>query len=331
MALAGGLSAQFGMAAETTVGTAVTPTRFLEFNADTLEQTIARIESSGLRPNRRVLRSTQWNAGRIGVQGDVDFEVNSNGFGLLFKAALGTIATSQPNAGSFPTVYEHKATVGATDGSSYTVQVAAGDTGGTVRAFTWSGMKIPKWQLSCDEGGFLMFKPTFDGWAESTAIGVAAAAYSATGVPLNYIGGSLTLGGVATNVKKFLLTGDNKHEVGRYFMRGAATSQTKAEQLESGLRAYGGSLDLEFQSLTDYNRFVNGTVAALTMFFEGAVIAGTYSSAVEVTLPAVRFDGKTPAVPGPGLIDVQLPFIAMDDGAGTGGVQIIYRTTDTTP
>src|SRR5258708_1873690 len=116
MPLAGGLSAQFGMVDETTFGTPPTVSRFLEFNNETVEQTIERIPSSGLRVNRRVLRSSQWVPGRKSVQGDIEFEWQQQGMGLLLKHMLGGITSAQPNVGSAPTVWEHTAKVGQLDG-----------------------------------------------------------------------------------------------------------------------------------------------------------------------------------------------------------------------
>lgn len=332
MGLAGGLASQFGMVDETTFGTSPTVTRFLEFNSETLSQTIGRIDSSGLRSGRRVERTTQWVAGKKDVTGDVDFEFQQQGMGLLLKHALGAVVSSQPNVGSNPTVWEHKFTVGATDGKSFTCQKGVGDDSGTVRAFTYAGCKISKWDLSVAVDGLLMFKPTIDGISESTAVALAAATYAAQSFPLAWIGGTITLPSGATgNVSKFDLAGDNQQALSRYFMSGSATSATKKEQLESNLRTYSGSVDVEFQDLSAYNLFVNGTVGTLTAFFQGPNISGTYNYALEVTLPAVRFDGQTPNVPGPGLVTTTLPYVALDDGAGTGGVQLVYRTTDTAP
>lgn len=328
MALAGGLSAQFGMADETTFGVAQTVNRFLEFNSDTMDHTIERIASTGLRPNRRVLRKQQWVAARESVAGDVEFDVNTNGFGLLFKHFLGSMVKSQPNAGSFPNVYEYKATVGQLDGKSFTSQIAMGDTGGTVRAFTWAGCKIVKAELMADENGFLKFKPTIDGVSESSEIALAAAAYAATAVPLSYVGGTIKIAGEEVPTMKFNLVGDTKQKVDRYFMRGTS-SQQKREQLENQLRSYTGKLDTEFMSLAQYNRFIKGEMVEVTAFFEGPTIEGTFKSAVEITMPAVRFDGKTPQVKGEQIVDLEAPYVALDDGGGTGGVQIVYRTTDT--
>jgi len=330
MAPVGGLSAQFGMVDEVTHGVPLTPSRFLEFNNETVEQTIERISSSGLRPNRRVARALQWVAGRVGVGGDIEFDVQTAGFGLLLKHMLGTITSVQPNLGSFPTVWEHTAKVGPLDGKSFTAQITAGDSSGTVRAFTYAGCKVAKWDLDCGVDGIVTLKVSIDAASESTVTAVATATYAATAIPLVFTGATFSVGGTATDIQKASLSGDNGLKQDRYFMR-ATTPASKKEQLEANLRTYSGTLDTEFMDLTLYNRFVNGTQGALTMFFNGPIIAGTYAAGLEITLPNVRFDGKGPDVSGDDVIPISLPFVALDDGTATTAVQAVYRTVDTAP
>lgn len=329
--IVGGLSSQFGMVDEVTFGTPVTVTRFVEFNSESVSHTIERMASSGLRSGRRNLRTTQWVAGHENVSGDVEFEVQQQGMGLLFKHALGAISTAQPDATGSPTVYEHTAVVGQTDGKSFTFQIGRGDTGAVVRPFTYAGGKISQWDLSVGVDGLLILKATLDAISEDTSTALATASYATDSFPLSWIGGTITLPNSATgNVSKFDLSGNNNQDLSRWFMSGAGAA-TKKEQIESQLRTYSGTVDVEFEDLSAYSLFINGTVGELTAFFEGAAIDGTYNYALEVTLPAVRFDGVTPNVGGPGVITQSLPFTALDDGAGTGGVQFVYRTTDLTP
>lgn len=328
---AGGLSAQFGMVDEVTFNTSITVTRFLEFNSETLDNQVARIESGGMRVGRKVLRSGQWLAGKKNVTGDVEFEVQQQGFGLLLKHMLGSVSSAQPAVGTDPTVWEHTFTVGQLDGKSFTCQVGLGDATGNQRAKTYSGCKVAKWDLSAAIDGFLMLKPTIDGASEATATAMAAATYPASTKPLAFTGATITLpSGVTGNVSKFDLTGDNKQNLARYFMSGSGSGMKK-EQLEEGLRAYAGTLDVEFDDLTAYNQYVNGTLGSMTAFFEGDIISHAYQYALEVTMPAVRFDGKTPNVSGMTIPTISAPFVCLDDGAGTGGLKMVYRTTDTAP
>lgn len=331
MSIVGGLSAQYGMADEVTYGAGVTPTRFLEFTSESAKLAIERIESAGLRPNRRVLATEDWVAGRQGVSGDVEYEVSNKGFGLKLKHMLGSIASSQPASVASPTVFEHKATVGPLDGKSFTSQIGRTGNDGVTRPFTYAGCKIDSWELSLDVNGILMLKESIDASSETTATALATATYAASSIPLVYTGGTIQVGGVATDVQKVSLSGNNNLKKDRYFIR-AATPQQKKEQLEgAGLREYGGTIDVEFSDLTPYQRFVNGTPAALTAFFTGPVIAGAFSFALEVTCAQVRFDGETPNVGGADLISHSLPFKVLDSGAVDGPIAMVYRTTDTAP
>jgi hypothetical protein len=320
------------MVDEVTYGTAVTVTRFVEYDKESVTQDIERIESKGLRPNRRVLATDDWLPGRIGCNGPVEFEWQNKGMGLILKHMLGTIASSQPSAGPDPTVWEHTAKVGALDGKMFTSQIGRTGVDGTTRAFTYAGCKIPEWELSCDSQGILTLKATVDAQSESTAVALASASYAAAVVPLVYVGGTLSIGGVATDVYDYSLKASNSLKLDRYFMRGAATGQLKKEPLEGDkMREYSGELKAEFTDLTLYNKYVNGTVGSLTSFFAGAIISNSFRYALEITHPAVRFDGKTPNVDGPGIIEQSLPFKCLDDGSATTPVQMLYRTTDTTP
>lgn len=332
MTIAGGLGSQFGMVDEVTYNTPVVVTRFLEYTKEGLNQDIERIESKGMRPNRRVLATDDWVAGRIGVNGPIEFEVSNKGFGLPLKHLLGTITSAQPNAGPDPTVWEHTARCGQTDGKSFTMQIGKAGVDLTARAFTYGGCKFTEWELSCDASGILMLKATIDAASESTAVALATAAYATTAIPLVYVGGTITVGGVATDVYDYSLKGSSGLKQDRYFMRGSTLGQLKKEQLEGDkLREYGGELKAEFTDLVPYNRFVNGTVGALTAFFRGPIISGALSYALEITHPAVRFDGKTPNVAGEGIVEQSLPYKCLDDGSATTAVQMIYRTTDVTP
>lgn len=332
MAAAGALSAQFGLIDETTFNTILAVTRFLEIvPGESVQQTIDRIESQGLRPARKVITADDWVAGKVSVGGDIPMEFMNKGMGLVLKHMMGTIASSQPNVGSNPTVWEHKATMGPLDGKSFGCQFGRAGNDGTVRAFSYNGCKVASWELDCDVDGILMLKLTVDGASESTAQALATASYAAGSTPLVWTGGVISVGGVATPIKKFSLKGDNGLKADRNFIS-ATTPATKKEQLEATLRNYTGQLDVEFSDLTLYNKFVNGTAGALTAFFQGANISGTYNYALEVTLGNVRFDGQTPNI-GSDVIEHSLPFKATDTSAGLadGPVAMVYRSTDTAP
>jgi hypothetical protein len=260
-----GIDAQLGLAAETTWGVFQTPARFLEFTTESLKLDKARVESKGIRKGKRVQRSDQWAAGRVSVGGDVEFEVGNKGFGLLFKHMLGSVTTTSPGT----TTKKHSCQLGDPYGLGFTVQMGRPDTGGTVDPFAYLGCKVTNWELSNAVDDILMLKLGLDGSGEDTSTGLAAASAPAETENLYWTGGSVTIAGTEISVKDVSFTGDNGMKTDRHFIRSGAA--TKKEQLAAQLAQLGGNLTAEFEGLTAYNRFVNGTVATIVGTWTGSL------------------------------------------------------------
>jgi hypothetical protein len=321
---------QLGIVEETTFGTPPTVTRFYDYGSASLKQDIERIEYMGLRPNRKSLGLGNWVPGRIGVTGDIELPVMNNSMALWFKHCLGSVATTTPTGGT--TTRDHKCTQGTLDGKSLTIQEGIPPISGAAQAFTWSGCKIAKWGLKHDTQSQLMLTLSIDGSVESTAVGLATASYAAGLTPYAYTKGVITVAGSSFDVKDWSLDADNGLATDRYFIR-STTPGSKKEQLEAGgIREYTGSLTAEFTDTTAYNRFVNGTAAALTAVYTGATIEGALNYQITVSLGSVRFDGETPAVGGFDIVEQPLPFKVLDDPAVLDGpVVVVVRCTDTAP
>lgn len=324
MAISSGLAAQIGFAEETTFGTFTTPTRFLEFNSESMEYAIERIESQGLRANNTVQRSDRWKPNTKGVSGDISLEVTSKGFGMLFENMLGTAGTPNNVSGS---VYQHDFTLGDLQGKHLTIQVGKPDVGGTVRAFSYLGCKIAQWEMSCEVDGILMLNLTIDGQDETRTESLATASYPSSDELLVFTGGVVTIGGTTTHLRNISLSGDNGLATDRYFIR---SSSLKKEPLQSSFTELTGSMEMEFEDLTAYERFVNGTEAEVVATFSGTEIETSYNYQVTVTLPAVRFDGGSPQVGGPEILTQPLSFKVLDDLTNEP-ITVQYQTTDTTP
>jgi hypothetical protein len=324
MAIPSGLSAQLGIAEESVYGTPVTVTRFYEFTDESMAMDIERIESAGLRSGTRVQRSDRWVAGQKSVGGDVTMELATKSFGVWLKHALGGLVTSQPNIGPDPTVFDHTFTPGDLP-VSLTVQVGRTDIGGTTRPFTYEGCRVSEWELSASVGELAMFKATLLGEDEVTATALATASYPTTLQLLSFVNGSLTVAGSAFDVKEFSLAGNNGLADDRYFFGSALRKQP----LEAEMRVYDGELKAEFTDLTAYNRYVNGTEAAMVLLFRGPSISGTFFYDLQVTAN-VRFDGDTPSVGGTEIVELPLKYKCVGNTPASA-LTILYRTTDTTP
>ena len=329
MSIRSGLAAQLGAASETTWGTAVTPDHFYEFLSEDINLKVERLESKGLRSNNRVLRTDRWAATQQRIEGKIDLEVPTKGMSLWIKQALGSTTVSTPSGATLARL--HRSVLGDPYGLGLTVQVGRPDSAGTVQPFTYAGCKVDQLSLMNGVGDFLKAEMNIVGKSETTGTGLATAVYPITGgaasfAYLNWTQGAITIAGspvgVVTDIKIDI---NNNIKSDRYFL-GAATM---SEPIIAAMTEISGSVTVEFDGLTNYNRFVNGTVAALTATWTGATaIESTTYPAVLVNLPNVRFDGDTPNVKGPDVITHDLKFKVLYDGS-TGPITIDQTTTDT--
>lgn len=322
-----GLYSQFGMVAESTVGTYATPTRFLEFNTEGIQLTIDRIESQALRSGQRFQRTGRWIPGKHQVAGPVTFEVQDRGFGLLLAACFGggTWAMSTPSGGT--NTRDITITAGTNYGRALTVQIGKPDVAGTVNPYSYLGAKVTEAALSCEVDGHLMLEPTFVAHAEVTTQSLATASYPATQLPLSWVGGTFSLAGSALDVKSMSLNVNQGLFTERFFQRSTGGSLMK-EPIEAAMAEVTGSFTTEFESLTQYNRYVNGTEATLAGTWQGTTIEGSFVYQLSVGMSTVRFDGETPNVGGPELLELTVPFKALASGT-LSPYSMVYRTTDT--
>lgn len=322
MAIASGLSGQFGAAEETTFGTYKAPTRFLEFLNDNVNLGIDRLESKTLRAGNRFVRTDRWSAGKKTATGPINFEVQNKGFGLLFKHMLGGWSVSTPMGATLTRL--HTIVPGDTTGLSLSVQLGRPDTGGVVRAHSYLGSKIPSWTLANSVDGLLLLTLNLDAVNEDTSQALGAFAPPASTQQFDFTQGVVNIGGSPAGVvKDITINGNQGLKVDRYGLG----SQLKNEQIPAAMADVSGEMNVEFASLTHYNRFVNGTLAQIDVTWTGSLIEGAFSYFLKVTLPNCRFDGDTPNVAGPDVLVQRLPFKALYDGAAQP-ITITYQTTD---
>lgn len=316
MALKSGLAAQLGVKAETTWGTFVAPTRFYPLISESLTEEIDRLESEGIVTGLRVLNTAQWAAGNVDVGGDIETELYQQGMGALLKACFGAVSTS----GAGP--YTHTFTPGDLTDDHLSVQVGKPDVAGTVQPFSFSGMKVTDWELSMEAGGLVTLSSSLVGKQLATSESLATASFgTGAATPFTFKHASATIAGGAASVKKLTISGSNGLDTDRRFIG----SEYRAEPLEAELREYSGTVDLEFESLTQMNRFRNATEVALV----STISAG--ASASLTTTMNVRFDGATPEVDGRGIVQLSAPYKCIGSTTDASAITAVLISNDTTP
>lgn len=293
MAIRSGLAAQLGVKAETTWGTSVTVDTFIPLVSESMGVETPRVESNGIIAGRLALDSGQWGRGLRTVGGDLGLELPTNSAiaRLLLEHMFGNVT------GSGPWTF----TPGDLYGKGLTIQLGVPGVDGVVRPKNYSGAKINTWEIAWSAGEIVTLGLGIIAKEEDTVTGPTAASYAA-GAATPFIARtvSATIGGTAVCVKQGTLSGDNKLE--RRFCGGAAVTN---EPIAVDRRDYSGSLQLEFTDYTQYDRFVGGTTAAVTVTF---ATGGTTQLALTYNC---RFDGETPKVGGRGIVDQPLPIKAV--------------------
>lgn len=297
-----GSNAQFGFAEET-VWASGTPTinHFIPFTSESivLEKNI--ITTDAIRGESR--RSV-WREGASRVGGDVNAEIQpTQEFCVLMEHALGRSETAGPS-GSPAATYVHDIYPSGTLPEGLRLEVSR-DAG----VFRYKGMKVNTMTLNCAVGEPLSATFSLIGERETTTANITTADSISTLNPITFDEGTLYVDGTAQEVSGFTLTVANNLAEDK----GQLGSKYRAAIPRSGFRDVTGSLNMEFDNFTMYNKYVNGTAAALALHFtsDDTISTGSDVYKVNIDCPRVIFTGTTPTVDGPDLIYHDMPFIAL--------------------
>lgn len=342
MATRSGLDAQFGFVNESTYGTLVTPTRFLEFDTEGFEYVPTWLEGEAIRAGRKYKRDSRVGVSRVDVNGKLDFKAPTKGLGLMLKHMIGSSGTATQIGAT--TAYQQIHIPGDHYGKSATIQFGKPEPGtGTVRPYAYLGAKCTQWEMSVSDGEHVRFSTTWDARTEDTSTGLASASYAASTNLFDFSDASFKLGGtastggspsqisiaggtaVATIVNSITIRGENPMAVERY---GVGNAGLKAEPLENDYPTITGTMDAEFAKVELYDVFKATTSTALELAFSTGDAGGANPFMLSFIAPKVRFKKATPQVTGPGLVRMSTEFEIYDDETNAP-FQFKYVSTDT--
>lgn len=329
-----GLSAQLGLATETSYGTYVAPNRFLPFEAsgesiaEQVEHVIADI-LGGQTPWRQASHVRAWSKG---AQGDIPFVALTRGFGIVLKHALGQVTTSQPDPTNKPNEYRHvfSPDTSGKRGLSATVQIGRPRRDDAVVVpYTYLGGKITAFELSCAQGEPVKFNTTWDFKRVDMSKTLASPTWP-SGVPLTFADASVTVNGNTFKVTEFTVSFDWSLDVESFVLGG-----DKAEPVFSDRPTIEGSFSTWYMSgidpLLDAWRAGNEVGPIVFTAQYGEIDAGKsnpYKLIVEI--PTAKLTGQPPQVGGPGPIEMSIEFVALATGT-FAPLTITYHTSDSTP
>lgn len=329
-----GLGSQWGFKKESVWGTAVTVDKFFEYSSESLALDQTYYDGLGLRagrtfgPQSRTKRTTR-TAG-----GDISLEVPYKLSGHLFDQMVAGTITPVQQAASI--AYLSTFNVGASvPNKSATNQIntpasSAGDV-----AFTYPGCVLTNASFAMATGGTLTSTLSWTAKDETTpattpaGAALATASYAANNdiwvhqdTIVTYAGSSAG----AIGVKGVNLTWNQPYRDDRFFLDGSGTI---AQPVPNGLATVTGTMSGEWYDQTFYNAFRSGAFASLVITFAGpTAIASTFFPTIKFTMSAVQIRGTSPQVDGPDLLDLDIPFVAKDDGTNPP-LKIEYTSTET--
>lgn len=324
MAIGSGLGASFGMVDESTYGTYVAPTRWFPGTSFNIKPEITREDVFGLAAGR-VAPIDGVVTGRRAT-GAWAGQVPTTKFGLILKHLTGTAATPTQQAATaaylqtFPFVDNF--------GKSFTGQVGAPLTTGTVNPYSGTGGKITAAEFTSDVNGVLTasvdmaYQNIVDSQSLASPSYVAYDVMNKLVVKLGTYGSESAI----TNIRNASIRIERPMDVER-----PGDLATYPEPLMNGPVTVTGTLTADFADETYFSDRVL-TEASTSLVLEWTnrtVIASTYYPMLRFKVPKVKFMDPVPEVGGPEVLSASVAFTGYLDT--TNGLVIAeYMSTDTT-
>ncbi|MDT9689387.1 phage tail tube protein [Streptomyces sp. P9(2023)] len=327
MAIGSGLGAQIGIAAESTYGTYVAPTKFPEFTQESLVLKKTTAQSSGIAAGRLMALSSRRVVTQREASGSIEMEVANKGMGVLLQALMGTTVTPVQQGATAAYLQTH--TLADVFGKSLTIQKGVPLTTGTVTDKTFVGCKIVSAEFSCEVGGMLTASFEFDGKDCDETQTLAVASYS-TMAPFHFgqmgvKAGTYSSETALDGIRKASVKIERPQAVDRFY---ANQSALKAQPISNDLVKITGSLESDYVATTLDDLHTSDGATSLVLEFIGPIIASTFAETFRIKLPAIKVDDAPPTVDGFEVVRTTINFTALFDG--TNQVAIEYMSTDVT-
>ena len=320
-----------GLGIESTYGTSVTPTRWLEFTSEDLQWRKAIKQGEGLRVGARVDRSARRVFPTADGGGSVAMEYLPKGLGLLLQAAMGTGSSTLVSTGLYQQVF----TLPDTPVSATIQKGLPRADGSTVDAYTFLGCVCESVEFDFASGEIVKISTSWDAKDVSSAIGYAAPSYATSPAPLHFGGATISTGTLTAptattlasaptplaGVRGGTLTVSHNLQNGRYNIGGGG----RKDRPLVGKRTITGKLSVELAAAAPALRTAILTDSPITIVY--TVTVGT--DVLQLVLPEVKIDGDLPTANGGDQVMQDVNFTVLDGLVAAQPIWVVTRTSDT--
>jgi len=318
------------LAREATWGGNIAGFRFtVPIRSETMEQTIENMISGTMFGKSRY----RWMPGLITVGGNIVMEAQPRGQGNIWRALLGSVATTNvvPNY-----VWKHTYTI-ADNLPSLQIEIFKDmiDTlSGDEISFLYQGCKINTLTLAADIGEFVIITPTFVGKEEITQANQIPVLDIQNLRVFNFAQGVFKVGDSEANIYRFDITINNNLSTDR---NRKLFSRYIKEPVRNAPIEVTGNIELNWEysedtkewAYTFYNNFVNGQESGFEITFEGGSLATDKKEYLKLKCDRIFFNGESPKVGGPGIIPITFPFTAMYNTVTSNAELVVELQTGT--
>lgn len=329
-----GFDALLGYGQETTWGTLVTATSFMEFRSESLKKNIEEEKLESLGTGRAFARRIQKN---ISVEGTLSYDLHPvDGISLIKHALMGTVTSA---AAGTSDSFNHTFTAGDISGISQkglTFEVRPQSD--TQSAFIFYGCRVNSMKISGSINEPVKCEMEIVGKDGTTGTFATTTVAYSTVRPYIFADGTFTIDGTIgsltstsdENIIAFELTVNNNlnsDESSRSIGDSALTN------LPPGKREIMLNITQRFDTTTAWSRFINATQGAVRLKLDTGVTIGsadtnvtTYSMFID--LPKVYYNQAQPEIPDSGIITHEIEISAIGDTVTSSPTDIVVTVTN---
>lgn len=332
MTVGSGIGASMGIGNEgASYGSYTTPTRWLEFESESVLWNPSRTEGKGIYNGGLAPRATQRATTSATVAGDIVTPVYTKGMGLWLGLIAGTLGLT-PAQLSGTTAYYQAHTIGGNGNQSASLQIGRPTMDGTQHQYNYLGVKVTKavFEAKVNEPLRLTLSVDAKDYQESSAY--TSPTYLTANPPLFWHQGTFEMGAFGSEVavegvRDFKFTIERPQRVDNFYLDGTGR---KGAPVQNGFLKMTVELTTDFLSKTAFaDLFTADTAQSIIVPFVGANIASTFNYQCKFSLPRVHFNNDHPVVSGPDILQPKMIGDCLYDD--TNGLPVIgYTSTDTT-
>lgn len=304
MAVASGIAAQLGFAAEPAYGTYGTPSKFLRGKSYTIDaKGVKREQGTGIQAGAYGPLAAHYVETTKGYSAKVATDLQTRGLGLMFQALMGP--TTTPSILVTSSAYAASFALGDTLGKYLTLQVGAPTTGGTVVPQNLLGCKVTGADFKVAADGIATVDFDLDARSHNTATNALVSASYAVSTNV-FHGGQLVFkmgtysSESAVSVKSVGISVKRPHEDARFYSSAAGL---KAEPILNGLTEISLDVEADFDAVATFQDIALATTAkSVVVELTGALITGSTYDLFRFTIPSVVFEPTIQDVSGVGVL-----------------------------